>query len=170
MMKINLFSLLLMMGVLLASCEKEDDEPKDNGSSSGGDCSPEYSEGPASGAVFGTAFSDPEGLVNESFFDNEKYEFTFFLETENEGCDMSNAGDGYHISFDLPKEGLEGEYNLGGEEGYTVSFVQTGKTIAATCGTIEITSVSDTEVSGQIDVHYDGENNINGQFTLPLCE
>src|SRR5262249_43941460 len=37
-------------------------------------------------------------------------------------------------------------------------------------GAIEITEVTDTQVSGRLDARVDGENFINGNFTVPICK
>jgi hypothetical protein len=36
-------------------------------------------------------------------------------------------------------------------------------------GAVEITSITDTEVSGRIDAQYGTNTFVNGNFTVPLC-
>ena len=42
--------------------------------------------------------------------------------------------------------------------------------VIATEGAVEITSVTDTHVTGRIDARADEDNFINGNFTVPLCQ
>lgn len=177
MRKVNLFSLLLMLSILFVGCDTEDEEPDSNGNGNGngngGDCAAEYIEEPVSGAIFDTDFSEPKGIVEEYALGDDEYIFRFYIESEGEECEITNEGEGYMINFVLPMEDLEGEYNLGvGEGDYAVTFTQEGEmsATAVTCGGIEITSVTDTHISGRIDAHYDSENTMNGEFTLPICD
>lgn len=166
MKQLNLISLLLLFALFISSCETEEEEPDE--------CAPQYTDQTLAGSISGESFNDPHGIAEVSSTNEDELNFHFYIISEGEGCELTNAGKKHYISFTLPRfrKDLEGSHELGVFDGriHAVSFHIEESTKGATCGGIEITGVSGSEISGRIDAEFDGENTVNGTFTVPRCE
>lgn len=92
------------------------------------------------------------------------------LKQDKAGCDMDYpVGD--WIFFGVPS--VVGLYKLSsdGDDSYEVQLNKgdgLGNFIAKN-GVIEILSISDTKVSGRLNVKYDNKNYVNGNFIVSIC-
>lgn len=102
-----------------------------------------------------------------------KLHVTLVLPSEDEGCDIMPDGD--RVFFTLPSNTgvhlLKFDFNdLEGSRTVTLFDDEEVMNVIATEGAVEITSVTDTHVTGRIDARADEDNFINGNFTVPLCQ
>ncbi len=145
----------------------DDPEPEDT-------CVPEFASAVATGSFMGTAYTIVEGTAEEDFADANNYRFNLYGEAV-----MGDPCDGFNfdkpklsIIFSIPKE--VGVYNLGVAAGNTVTFndatvVNEVNADIATCGGVEILSVTATEITGRIDAFANSTSDLNGTFTVALC-
>ena len=125
------------------------------------------------GTIEGVAFSLGEGKAEESFSNSSDLSINLYNSNEviTEVCDFFN-NESVEVFFDIPAEvGLyELFIDLSALDGQTVTMfnpVTSVNTVAAE-GAVEITSITDTEVSGRIDARA-GETSVNGNFTITYC-
>lgn len=103
----------------------------------------------------------------------QSYTLPLVLPSEDEGCDIMPDGD--RVFFTLPSNTgvhlLKFDFNdLEGSRTVTLFDDEEVMNVIATEGAVEITSVTDTHVTGRIDARADEDNFINGNFTVPLCQ
>lgn len=157
-------SLLLIFSLaILFSCKDEEEKPthtfkNQNLSGKIGNISWTFNDG----------YADVYGIDEQS-----QVSVDLFMEAEEgEGC--SALAKGNEVLFTLPnKVGLyllkfelndfenSVVVNLFEEEGYVNNL--------ATTGALEITAISDTQVSGRIDARIDDASFVNGNFTVDIC-
>jgi hypothetical protein len=118
--------------------------------------------------AYGDGYADITGEGSDA-----KLHITLVLPTESEGCDIMPEGD--RVFFSVPKgTGLHvlklDLDNL--EVSRTVTLFDSEETmnVIATKGAVEITSITDTEITGRIDARGDDVNFVNGNFSVPLCQ
>lgn len=148
--------------VLLLACG-DDEDPKSSYS---------FKDQDVSGEIEGDSWTYADGYVEESEFDGEEVlDITLTLEQDGSVCDIFTEGD--RVFFFVPK--AVGVYKLSFDlnsfDGQTVTLFDEEETLntIATEGAIEILSISETEVTGRIDARSDGNNHVNGNFTVSFC-
>lgn len=156
----NLYLLCLIFLVTsLISCS--DDDSDNDGPSY------EFKNQELQGMIDGQAFVLGEGTVSSS--DGElSLKLLSDMETAS-ACDQFGSGDFVRVFFTIAE--AEGIVELSFEE-QTVTLFNPENTlnIIITEGAVEITSISESSVSGKIDARYDDENFVNGNFTAEFCE
>lgn len=152
----------IVLSLLFASCSKDDPKPAYN-----------FEDHDLSGKIENESWSYGDGYADiTGEGEGARLHVTLLLELEGEGCDIMPDGD--MVIFSLPKQiGLHilklDFDNL--ENSQTVTLFDDEQTLntIATQGAIEITSVSDLEVTGRIDARADDGNYVNGNFSISLC-
>lgn len=156
--------LLVMMG--MTACQPEDpDEPLT--------CQPSgFVNQAATGKFMDTTYTVLTGKAKEDPFDSTMYRFSLYGETPSgDMCDNFNFNlPQKSIIFILPK--ATGTYALSSSRGLTFNYALPNQTDAtvATCGNIEITSITATTITGKLEADArDNESFLNGNFTVQLC-
>lgn len=167
--KYALLFTISLMTLTIVSCGEDDElpEPVD-------ECLASFENQIATGSFMGDAFTFVDGSAKESSFDSTAYLYKIYGETPTgDMCDNFNFDlPEKSIIFELPKQ--IGIYELG--TSYTLTFnnaMQNNTTAEiALCGSIEIQTVTQTNITGRLDVKVnDGStaNFLNGNFTVELC-
>ena len=162
-MNLSIRKLLFISSIIIfSSCSKDED----NGPAY------EFLDQDLQGTIDGEAFVFGDGIVSSS--DGElSFDLLSDMETES-ACEQFGFGDFVSVFFTIPEaEGIvELSLNLQSFEGQTVTMFnpETSLNVIATEGAVEITSITETSVSGKMDVKYDGENFVNGNFTAVFCD
>jgi hypothetical protein len=137
-------------------------------------CQPSgYVNQAATGKFMDTTYTVITGKAREDSFDSTKYRFSLYGETPTgDMCDNFN--------FDLPRKSIifilpkaTGAYPLSSTRGVTFNYALPNQTTAtvATCGNIEITSITATTITGKIEADAkDAMSLLNGNFTVELCQ
>lgn len=175
----KLLTLGLAFGIITTACNKDEEDTDNNDSTTStteeNTCSnATFASSVANGSFGGNAFSVEDGFAQEDPFDSTAYRIRLFNEEiTGDKCDPFN--------FDLPAKSLiftlpkaTGTYNLGISTGYSVSFNliedNSSSVEAALCGKIEISSITDTKISGKIIADTQtGNDEVNGTFEIDLC-
>lgn len=151
-------SLLIVLTASLVSCKDDDDDDK-----------PSYSfkDQEAQGKIGNESWTYTDGYAtNDQFF-----VINLTLDEGETGCGISDPKKD-RVSFIAEFETKV--YQLGtGSTVYTVTLTDAENLQdqhISIEGAIEITSVTDTHVSGKLDARFDEENFINGNFTVPICK
>lgn len=125
------------------------------------------------GKVNNKAWTYAGGTAKEDFFENTKMSVDLTATTLEDPCNDFTSG--LRVFFSVsPTVGIY-ELNLdinSADESFTVTLYDPDDgnlNIIATMGAVEILSISDTEVTGRMDVFYDSETNVNGNFSIPYC-
>lgn len=152
-------SLLIVLTASLVSCKDDDDDEK-----------PSYSfkDQEAQGKVGNEDWTCIDGYAtNDQFF-----VITLTLEEDGTGCGISAIPARDNVSFITELE--TGVYLLGtGSTIYSVTLTDADDLSnhhVALEGAIEITSITDTFVSGRLDARLDDGNYVNGNFSVPICK
>ena len=157
---VNAIGLCLL---LLSSCGKEEEAPAYS-----------FEDQTLAGAIEGVNWTYGDGYANVTGEGaTSKLHVTLVLPSEDEGCDIMPEGDRVFFSFPLfaGLHILKLDFN-DLENSRTVTLFDTEETmnVIATEGAVEITSITETHVTGRIDARADEDNFINGNFSVPLCQ
>lgn len=152
----NVFVLALSLAVLtFTSCTKDKEEVN----------SYAFIEQNLQGKIGGQSWEHQSGRSKADFFENFFNDLRESLDSNI--CSASNAADGNFILFGgEPTVGLQ---ELGTK---TVTFVIDGNNnLVATQGAFEILTVDTVAdmITGRMDVTYDGDNSVNGNFSMTYC-
>ena len=132
------------------------------------------------GTIDGLPYTFGEGTADAVNIDGEN-ELSFDLLDADENftavCDLFGFGDEVSILFSTPNEvGLyELFFDLSSFDGQTVTLLNPNgeggvpNNIIASTGAVEILTITDSEVTGRIDARFDGDNTVNGNFTVIFC-
>jgi len=166
-MKIFNFKLLLQVSLLftvlfVSACGDDDEEAG---------TSVNFLDQNVQGQIDGVSFSLGEGRADVI---NDELSIDFFDANEqiDDVCDFFGFGDEINVFFTVPNEvglfPLNFDFTSGGQ---TVTFFNPdgNLNIFASDGAIEILTITDTQVTGRIDARA-GDDAINGNFTLTICE
>lgn len=162
MRKLSLFAISL--AALISSCGDDENEK------------PSYSfkNQTLSGKIANTSwtFGDGYAEIYGTGDDSELY-IDLFVDVDGEGCDILPEGD--QVFFSIPNK--VGVYKLkfdlnSMENSQTVTLFEDEEFMnsIATEGAVEITAITETTISGKIDATVDAENNVNGNFTVNICQ
>jgi hypothetical protein len=133
------------------------------GSEDGGGSDVVISNLPVTGVVGGAPWTFLWGATDAYLSEGED---DFFAELSSEAgtCRGSSFGDGLLLS--VPRQ--LGDYPL--SLARNVTFVVGDDNLIATEGHIVVEDVTGTFLRGGIHVRYDDDNEVNGRFTLTVCE
>jgi hypothetical protein len=160
MKKLFIVFTVALVTLSLSSCS-DDDKNDDKG--------PGYTfkDQDASGEIDGTVWTYEEGFA---LVDNESnLQIKLYLPQNDFLCD-EDMPDGSLAFFIVPNE--VGVYKLTNDlTGFYVNLVDNdfGAHLAKS-GAIEIVSITETSVTGRMDVKKDENNYVNGNFTVDFCE
>ena len=129
----------------------------------------DISDQPLAGTVGGTAWTYAEGDTNDFLSQDDDYFATLYPESFDE-CGFGSPSGVNHLILSIPKE--TGEWDLG--LSLNMTFVisdgaNTSDNLIGTRGTIRVDSVSDTTITGGIYAEFDGDNQIDGTFSVSIC-
>jgi len=162
----------LFSTLTFTACSDDNDDPDPEEENN---CEPEFATAVATGSFMGSAFTIVEGTADEDPFEADKYRYNLYGEAvTGDPCDGFNFDKPkLSIIFSVPKE--VGVYNLGVAAGNSVTFndatvVNEVTADVAVCGAVEIISVSATEISGRVDAFANSNSDLNGVFTVQLCQ
>ncbi len=164
----NTFQLLFSISLLTSiSCSSDEDDGP----------SYDFVNQNAQGTIDGISFNFGEGTAEESLIDASELSIKLYDNSEDftDVCDFLGFGDFVSVFFSIPNAvGIyELNFNLdGSEDARTVTLFNPAETlnIIATEGAVEILSISDTEVTGRLDVRALEGNAVNGNFTVVICQ
>jgi hypothetical protein len=162
----NLKSILRLQSVLaltfLLACSDDDEKS-----------SYSFKDQDLSGEIEGDSWTYEDGFVEEGTYEDEEVlDISLFLDQGVPACEtFSREGD--QVFFFVPNAvGLyKLNFDLSSFDGQTVTLFDDEETlnVIATEGAIEILSITETEVTGRIDARADGNNHVNGNFTVSFC-
>lgn len=158
MKKLLLFS-AICTSLFIISCNK-DDEPGP---------SFEFKNQDLQGMINGTAWEIASGYAEDSPWEDTDLSIELTNVFYDDPCSEFIL-DGIQVFFDIPKE--VGVYELKlATDGQTITLYDPDGSLNTIVveGAVEITSISDSEVSGRIDGRSDDDNHVNGNFTVPFC-
>jgi hypothetical protein len=148
-------SLFVVLAVSVVSCKDDEEKP-----------SYSFKDQDAQGKIANESWTYVDGYATADQF----FVINLTLEEAETGCAISVA-EKDHVAFIAEFDTRV--YQLGtGSTVYTVTLIEMDGPVnhISTEGAIEITEVTDTHVSGRLDARVDGENYINGNFTVPICK
>jgi hypothetical protein len=126
--------------------------------------SDEVSEMPLSGVIDGQAWNFVAGDT-DSFLSGDDGFFASLYAEEFTACGFGGPEPPLLLGR-IPKE--PGEYKLG--LSMSMTFVPSpGENLVATRGRLIVHEVTDTTVSAGLYARFDGDNEVDGQFTLTVC-
>lgn len=128
-----------------------------------------YVDQNATGDVMGNDFTFVEGIIKEDPFDNTKYRITLYKDDVNNTCNSIVVED-YTIIFSVDKSTGKTEFEYGGTT-LTFNDASVTNTVSAdisTCGYVDIKTLDNTGVSGEV-VAKGTESKIIGNFTANFC-
>ncbi len=162
MKKNILWLFVLAFSLILNACSDDD-----------GSLSVNFKDQPAQGQINGEAWTIGSGTAEMSA-DEISIDLYSNVSQASSPCDIF-IDDYAQAFFSIPKK--VGKYDLNIsliniQESQTVTFFVPEGTIniVASKGAVEILSISETEVTGRMDVRHDNETGVNGNFTLTVCE
>ena len=131
-----------------------------------GTSSPDVTIGstPLAGKVEGTAWTFKAGAT-DSFLSDAKGFFTDFYASSFTAC-TGQPPSGPSLIVNLPKQ--PGSYPMSLSQNMTFTDGMSDNKIA-TEGTIRIDTVTATQITGGLHGIYDGNNEVNGTFTVTVC-
>ncbi len=140
------------------------------GDSGGGGYS--FTDQDAQGEIAGTVWTYVSGLAEESLSDNTKVSIDLYG-IDPAGGDpcglLAFTGANEVILFSVPAQ--VGVYEISSSQTATIYDGSSNK-IVTSGGAIEITSIdtmTNNEVTGKVDLDFDGNNYVNGNFTVDYC-
>ncbi len=169
-MKYQLKSILLLVTLsstlIISSCGSDDDSGP----------SYEFIDQNLQGTIDGISFNSKGGFFDEGFEEGTIRMSIYDISEEGDVCDIFGS-ESVFILFTIPETvGLyELSFDLSSFDGQTVTLVNPNgeggipqNNIAST-GAVEILTVSETEVTGRMDARLDGDNSVNGNFSVIFC-
>ena len=121
---------------------------------------------PLSGKVGGQPWTFQVGETNAFLSDGEDDFFASLYAQSYTACGFGEPSEQPHVLGAVPK--VVGDYDLDLSRNFT--FVDAAQNnLVATDGRIVIDSVTDTTVTGGLHTTYNGDNEVNGRFTLTIC-
>lgn len=155
---------LVLIAALLFSCSDDDSEKKSSYS---------FKDQDLSGEIEGDSWTYEDGFVEEGTFDDEEIlDISLFLAQEDPAC-ATFQREGDEVFFFVPNAvGLyKLSFDLSSFDGQTVTLLDEEEmlNVIATEGAIEILTITETQVTGRIDARSDGQNYVNGNFTVSFC-
>lgn len=156
---VNAIGLCLL---LLFSCSKDSESP-----------AYDFKDQELSGFIEGVNWMYGDGYATTTGEGaTSKMHITLVLPSEDEGCDIMPEGDRVFFSFPLQAgiHVLKLDFN-DVENSRTVTLFDSEEVmnVIATEGAVEITSITETHITGRIDARADEDNFVNGNFSVPLC-
>ena len=154
---------LIILSAFVLSCSGDDNDDAYKYS---------FKDRDLSGKIAGDNWTYADGRAEESTFDDElMLDVSLILAQDVPACETFGV-EGDEVFFFIPRE--IGLYKL------SVSLDFQGRTVTlldkedftnyiAGEGAVEILSITETEVLGRMDVRYDGDNFVNGNFMVSFC-
>lgn len=170
-MKISKYLLFTaILGFALTSCNKDDDSSDDTTPTSP---NYEFKNQNLQGQIGGNAWEFSSGSADKGFFGaTDTLSADFSNKLIPDPCAVFITGN--KLIGNIPLTVGIHELNLNASlfSGYTFTIYDTVDNInyIATKGAVEVLTISETEITGQMDIRYDNENFVNGKFSIERCD
>jgi hypothetical protein len=163
----NALCLFLMLG--LVACGPKDDK-------SGGNSNPEkrgqieIKTGVLDGVIKGDSWIFLSGSAKKDPFNKDRYRIDFWETSEVNPCQIFFPVSPRNLLSSIPT--AIGEYVLGNEINVTFSYEdgQISQNMVATEGKFVIEKIDKNIINGKLVAFFDKKNNVNGAFSLTVCE
>jgi len=136
------------------------------GATACGGSSYEISDQVMTGQIGGQSWTFATGETDAFLSDGEDDFFALLYQESFAACQTSPAASRYLI-VSVPKQ--PGEYDFGPQLNMTF-VIGDATNLVATDGTIVVDQVTATTVTGGLHGVFDGDNEVDGQFTLTICQ
>ena len=122
---------------------------------------------PARGLIGGKAWTFKSGIVDYSRSDSD--EFAIDLFSTSVSCTTSSTSSLDRVQVTVPRN--QGDHAIG-DGVTTATFVvgSDGGDRFISSGHVQIGEVTGSRVRGGVDLHFDGQNRLNGQFEATVCD
>lgn len=160
-MKIKTLALLVTACLINGCQSKNNDDPtKDDHKT--------LKTTPLEGNIQAAPWTFKSGIVRPSSTPN-LYDFKFWDTQEQEPCSSFAFGSERQIFGSFPLS--LGVHELGLQQPMTIYSYNGGqnKNYAVTNGVVVLDQITNTEVKGRILLYHDESNNVNGTFSLTIC-
>lgn len=124
----------------------------------------EIADTPLAGTVAGQPWTFVTGETNAFLSDGEPDFFAEMYAGAFTAC-SGIAPAGPHLILSVPKEPGEYEFGLS----LNMTFYADGANLIATEGAIRVDAVTATTITGGVHGVFDGDNEVDGVFTLAIC-
>ena len=168
MMKFNSWRLALA-GVTLAAltaCGGSSSHGGGGGGGGGGDVAT-FSDKTLTGKITGTEWTFVSGVARPSFEDASKISIQLWNEQVDDPCNGFSFGSQKQVIGSLPKSA--GVVTMSPTKNVTLYDQNGNKNIVLTNGAYELTEIAADHITGRLVGSFDGDNALNGTFTIPLC-
>jgi hypothetical protein len=160
-MRVLLLSLLLL-NVGCGSSSDSSGATQNNGCPAG--VTTTFLDQTLQGKIEGVDWTMASGKAFGDSFDNTIDNLRMYNESSSDICTDFIIGETLVLLY-LPKG--TGTYQLSNSR--TITLASNSNNYVATSGIIEITSADSSQVVGKIAACFDGDNYVNGSFTLTYC-
>ena len=133
-------------------------------SAAGCGASTEIADTPLAGTVAGQPLAFVAGETNAFLSEGESDYFAELYPSAYTACGFG-APDGPHLILSVPKEPGDYEFGLS----LNMTFYADGNNLVATEGAIRVDEVTATTVTGGVHGIFDGDNEVDGVFSIPIC-
>ncbi len=163
-----LLTLICLSLILLSiySCKKDSDTTNNTNTNTTTDTDPNLH-----GKILSSAWVYNSGTASNDYSDSTHMYLTLYADTFADPCNSSNNI--YNSAyFSILKK--VGTYSIGGSfdsDIWMVIFTDPNWSsfVDISSGTVKITSIDSSSISGYIDVTFDANNYIKGNFTVNAC-
>jgi hypothetical protein len=148
--------IFLLFIVVMIGCGKDDPQP-----------TYKFKDQTAAGEIENVAWVFVEGKAEVN---GEELSIDLMLDQIEAPCDIFGFPEGDFVFFTVPSS--VGLYKLSfGSNSQTATLLESDEfvNIIISEGAIEILTITETEVTGRLDLRFDNTNYINGNFTVDLC-
>jgi hypothetical protein len=122
---------------------------------------------PLSGKIGGQSWSLGTGETDQLLSSATHFDVSLYSDTFT-ACNGSSSTDTY-LSLGMPT--TPGDYPISLQGEATANFVVGGsQNLIASSGHLVIDTVTSTTITGGINVSFDGNNAVDGQFTVTVCQ
>jgi hypothetical protein len=169
----QLFSILIMAGVIMFnSCSKDEDD-NDNDKNQN---SYEFKDQNLQGKIGGEAWNFKNGTAEVSYFDSSEIDIDLYQDTSSNICN-TYITDGDKIFLSVPhKVGvheLSIDFSSGNSQTVTLYDRENTMNYIASQGAVEILTIdtsSSMTLTGRMDARVDDDTYVNGNFTVSFCK
>ena len=150
------------MVVMVLSCSKDKDDS---------DYSYSFKNQTLQGKINGVEWTFVAGNCDDSYAD-DTYSADLYPAALEDPCDWAFENDRILMSIPTIVGLKELSFDFHDfENSYTVTLYATEGSLntVATKGAVEVLSLTDSTLTGRMDVYADGDNYVNGNFTIQIC-
>lgn len=127
----------------------------------------EISSAPLSGVIGGDAWSLGSAETNAFLSKSDQFYMVAYPQAIAACTNAGGTVPGNWLILNIPKQ--TGDYLLGDGLNGTFFVQSTGFNYRATQGRIIVNQVTDTMLSGGVNIQFDGDNDVDGEFSATIC-